>query len=330
MWSARSIVIEEIARSHGYNKFANTLPAYSGAVIELATRDALMRTLRASVAGAGIQRGVVADIHLPRRCGEVLVGNAGAGTGESAERGSVGDADVAGARHARHAGMELESRTSRMRGCSKSAACTNFPMVSGLSRRRACLGATLASVRGALPVGGALDVSKGSMRQRQRHSADSRGTSRICWLRLEEKLATIVPTADYFHSGRSARALINGAPVVAQFGQIHPAVGGRAKVACRMCFWPNWISSICIRSDFARLSFMPLGKYPAVERDFSFVFNDDVTFTQMREDGYGSCRLLKSRCSSSRNIPRRIDCGGEVFGVVARPVPVCGADAARG
>jgi phenylalanyl-tRNA synthetase beta chain len=29
--------------------------------------------------------------------------------------------------------------------------------------------------------------------------------------------------------------------------------------------------------------FSPLGKYPAVERDFSFVFNDDVTFAQMRD-----------------------------------------------
>ena len=32
-------VIEEIARLHGYDKFANTLPAYSGAVIELPRRE---------------------------------------------------------------------------------------------------------------------------------------------------------------------------------------------------------------------------------------------------------------------------------------------------
>jgi phenylalanyl-tRNA synthetase beta chain len=29
--------------------------------------------------------------------------------------------------------------------------------------------------------------------------------------------------------------------------------------------------------------FAPLGKYPAVERDFSFVFADDVSFEEMRK-----------------------------------------------
>ena len=38
-------VIEEIARLHGYDKFENTLPAYSGAVVELphAAMDAALR-----------------------------------------------------------------------------------------------------------------------------------------------------------------------------------------------------------------------------------------------------------------------------------------------
>ena len=46
-------VIEEIARLHGYDKFENTLPAYSGAVVEL-PHAAMDATLREPGAGVGI------------------------------------------------------------------------------------------------------------------------------------------------------------------------------------------------------------------------------------------------------------------------------------
>ena len=85
-------VIEEIARLHGYDKFENTLPAYSGAVVEL-PHAAMDATFRRAGAGFGIQRSIVADIYFACGCGEVFVGRGGlfhgrasAGTGESAER----------------------------------------------------------------------------------------------------------------------------------------------------------------------------------------------------------------------------------------------------
>ena len=110
-------VIEEIARLYGYDKFENTLPAYSGAVVEL-PHAAMDTAFRDASAGVGIQRGGVTDVHFARRCGEVFVflrGGESARTGESAERRSVGDAHFAGSRHARYAGVESES------GCGRGA-----------------------------------------------------------------------------------------------------------------------------------------------------------------------------------------------------------------
>ena len=42
---------------------------------------------------------------------------------------------------------------------------------------------------------------------------------------------------------------------------------------------------------------MPLGKYPAVERDFSFVFADDISFEQMQKSiaGLGVTELQEFR-----------------------------------
>jgi hypothetical protein len=66
-------VIEEIARLHGYDKFENTLPAYSGAVVEAPHAAMDARFARAGF-GAGIRRGGVADVHFARGRGEVFFG----------------------------------------------------------------------------------------------------------------------------------------------------------------------------------------------------------------------------------------------------------------
>ncbi len=66
-------VIEEIARLHGYDKFANTLPAYVGSVIELpdAEKD---RKLRTSLLGLGYDEAISLTFHLARGCGTILGG----------------------------------------------------------------------------------------------------------------------------------------------------------------------------------------------------------------------------------------------------------------
>ena len=84
----------------------------------------------------------------------------------------------------------------------------------------------------------------------------------------------------YYHPGRSARALMNGV-VVAEFGQIHPVVAEARKLR-QDVFLAEIDLEQLYEVGLRVVKFVPLGRYPAVERDFSFVFNDDVTFAQIQ------------------------------------------------
>jgi len=86
---------------------------------------------------------------------------------------------------------------------------------------------------------------------------------------------------EYFHPGRSARAAVDGA-VVARFGQVHPSVAAARKLR-QDVFLAEFDLEHLHKIGLRAVKFSPLGKYPAVERDFSFIFADDVTFEKMRQ-----------------------------------------------
>jgi phenylalanyl-tRNA synthetase beta chain len=89
-------------------------------------------------------------------------------------------------------------------------------------------------------------------------------------------------TAEYFHPGRSARVSIDGS-VVAQFGQINLSPEAAAARKLRQdVFLAEFDLEQLYKIGLRTVRFAPLGKYPSVERDFSFVFNDSVTFAQMQ------------------------------------------------
>jgi phenylalanyl-tRNA synthetase beta chain len=276
-------VIEEIARLHGYDKFPNTLPAYSGAVAEL-PHAAMDTTIRKRALALGYNEALSLT----------FISHA------DAEKFSSGTQV-----------LELENplseeasvmRTSLVPGMLDMLAwnlnrdvtdARLFEMgsvyeLSGGERvepRRACLGATVTEVRSLLPAGAMLDVSKGE------HAVDAetfRGFKGDvenllepfgCDLRFEGD------AEEYFHPGRSARVLVRGA-LVAQFGQIHPAVAAARKLR-QGVFLAEFDLEKLYRIGLRAVKFKSLGKYPAVERDFSFVFSDDVTFEQIQGAVYG-------------------------------------------
>ncbi len=298
-------VIEEIARLHGYDKFPNTLPAYSGAVVEspYAAMDAAFRG-RALALGYNEAVSLTFISHADAERFE-----AGSGSGPSAAKAVRERVDTARLKSGPSQltrVLELENPLSEEASVMRTSLAPGmldmlawnlnrdvaearlFEMgsVYGMSSedrvepRWACLGATAAAVRAALPVGGALDVSK------DEHAVAAE-TFRGFKGDVENILAAFAgaptydrETAEYFHPGRSARALVNGA-VVGQFGQVHPELAAARKLR-QDVFLAEFDLEALYGLGLRTVKFAPLGKYPAVERDFSFVFDDAVSFEEMR------------------------------------------------
>jgi phenylalanyl-tRNA synthetase beta chain len=275
-------VIEEIARLHGYDKFENTLPAYSGAVVE-SPHAAMDTAFRERALALGYNEAISLT----------FISHA------DAERFSTGESARV---------LELENplseeasvmRTSLVPGMLDMLAWnlnrdvpearlfemgSIYAMSEGerVEPRRACLGATAAAVRSSLPASGALDVSKGEQAAAAETFRGFKGD-------VENLLAAFGwgyasfdrKAADYFHPGRSARAKMDAVPV-AQFGQIHPEVAAARKLR-QDVFIAEFDLEVLHELGLRRIKFRPLGKYPAVERDFSFVFDDSVPFIEMKK-----------------------------------------------
>ena len=89
-------------------------------------------------------------------------------------------------------------------------------------------------------------------------------------LQLDDK------TSEYYQPGRSARMLMNGAPV-AQFGALHSEVAAKRKLRQEV-YLAEIFAEDLYKLSLRKVQYQPLPKYPGVERDFSFLFTDAVTF----------------------------------------------------
>ena len=146
--------------------------------------------------------------------------------------------------------------------------------------KRLCLGATASAVRDVLPASGALDVSKGEQAAAAEAFRGFKGDVENLLAAFADDVSYGRDTAEYFHPGRSARALVNGA-MVAQFGQIHPEIASARKLRQNVFLAEIDLEQL-YQLGLRPVRFEPLPKYPAVERDFSFIFGDEVTFEQIR------------------------------------------------
>jgi len=276
-------VIEEIARLHGYDKFENTLPPYRGAVVDLphAAMDAAVRE-RALALGYDEAVSLTFISHADAEkfsSAAVLELENPLSHEASVMRTSLapGMLDML----AWNLNRDSESvrlfeigRAYEMRGGER------------IEPARACLGATMAAVSGSLTVNGALDVSKGEQAAAAEAFRGFKGDVENLLAAFACREATFDrETADYFHPGRSARALMDGVAVV-QFGQIAESVKAERKLRQDVFLAVVDLEHLHAQG-LRKAKFAPLAKYPAVERDFSFVFDDDVEFEAMRRTVMG-------------------------------------------
>lgn len=273
-------VIEEIARLHGYDKFENTLPAYSGVVAE-APGESVDDVFRNRALALGYNE-TLSLTFISHADAERFSSSSGAQVLELenplSEEASVMRTSLApGMLDMLAWNLNRDVADARLFEMGRV-----YQTSSGQRKepRKACLGATTDAVRRVLPRAAALDVSKGEKAASAEVFRGFKGDVESLLAEFSGKISYDRRTAEYYHPGRSARVSLNGVEV-AQFGEIHPSVATAGKLRQGVFiaeFDLDQLHTIGLRD----VRFVPIGKYPAVERDFSFVFADSVRFEQMK------------------------------------------------
>src|SRR5579862_3793005 len=261
-------LVEEIARQHGYDKFANTLPAYAGAVVEGpdAEKD---RKLRSTLLALGYDEAVSLT----------FISHEDAETFSSArvvELANPQSEEASVMRSSLVPGMLNMLAYNLNRGADNvrlfEAGSVFEATATGTAEpKRICMGATSAPLQKAqgwgARDGGFFDL-KGDVEN-------------LLHMFQHESLNFDAQTADYYYPGRSARALMDGA-LVAQFGQLNADVAAARKLRQSVFIAELYLDRL-YPQGLRAIRYQPSPRYPAVERDFSFVFDDGVTFEKIRK-----------------------------------------------
>ncbi|MFZ0285623.1 MAG: phenylalanine--tRNA ligase subunit beta [Terriglobales bacterium] len=261
-------LIEEVARLHGYDKFENTLPAFSGSVIE--TPDAAKnRTLRSSLLALGYNEAVSLTFisHEDARdfCAVPVI-----------EIDNPLSEEASVMRTSLVPGMLNMVAYNLNRGNDNLRlfeAWSVFEAENGaaVELRRICIGASGSAVTP-------------SVHQPSRRFSffDIKGDVESLLRLFQHAVVGLdAQTAEYYHPGRSARAVMDGA-TVAQFGQLHPETAARRKFKQDVFIAELYLDRLYQRG-LREVRFQALPRFPAVERDFSFVFADTVVFDRIRK-----------------------------------------------
>jgi len=261
-------LIEEIARLHGYDKFPNTLPAYVGFVVDQpdAKKNAATRSSLLAL-----------------------------GYNEAISLSFISHADAE--RFSSLPILELENPLS------EEASVMRTSMVPGMLNMLAYnLNRGADDIR-LFETGSVYEAARDASSELKRVCMGATGNAApagvhqparaLTFFDLKGDIETLLNkfqyadlrfdavAADYYHPGRSARALLDGKEV-AQFGQLHPDVAGSRKLR-QDVFIGELDLDILYQRGLHDIRYRALPRYPAVERDFSFVIPDEVDFERIRQ-----------------------------------------------
>jgi len=268
-------LIEEIARLHGYNNFANTLPSFSGGVVDNPETGKAAK-VRSTLLALGYNEALSLS----------FISNEDAETFSSSpvvELANPLSAEASLMRGSLLPGMFDMVAFNLNRGTDYVRLFEIGDIYEGggsgtAEHAQICFAATASVLTHDVPQGSVLDKSKSEsgldlFRSIKGDLEAVLGAFEHKMLHYDDK------TSDYYQPGRSARVLMNGAPL-AQFGILHPEIAARRKL--RQDVYVAEISAEELYKHSLRaVRYEPLPKYPGVERDFSFLFPDKVTFDQV-------------------------------------------------
>lgn len=268
-------IIEEIARLHGYNKFPNTLPAFSGAVIE-SPESAKQAKVRSTLRSLGYNEAVSLTF-ISHADGEAFSST------PVVELANPLSEEASLMRSSLVPGMLDMLAYNLNRGMENVRLFEIGDVYEGTGqataeRRRICVGATAAALRHDLAQGEVLDKSKGET-ETDVFRAFKGDIETVLSAFAHASLQFDEQAADYYQAGRCARALMNGEPI-AEFGAVDPQVAAGRKLRQEV-FMAEILADRLYSRPLLEIRYQPLPKYPAVERDFSFLFADEVTFKKI-------------------------------------------------
>ena len=269
-------LIEEIARLHGYDKFPNTLPAFHGAVTD-SPNTAKEQKVRSSLLALGYDEAVSLSF-ISHKDAETF------SSSPVVELANPLSEEASRMRSSLVPGMLEMLAYNVNRGTENARLFETGDVYEGAGNgtaehRRICIGATLSALQHDIPQGDLLEKSKSAsgvdvFRSFKGDVATLLGNFQ------RRKLSFDSDATEYYEPGRSARALLDG-EVIAQFGQLASQVAAARKLRTEV-FIAEIFADRLYALPFRELLYRPLPKFPAVERDFSFVFKDEITFKRIK------------------------------------------------
>ena len=260
-------LVEEVARIYGYNRFPNTLPAFSGSVVETADapKDAALRSALLAL-----------------------------GYNEAISVTFISEAEAR--QFASAAPVEIENplseeatvmRTSLVPGMLEMIA---WNLNRGVSDVRLFesgnifeFAASRVEERKQISIGATGNVAPPDVHHGERPYSffDLKGDVET----LLEKFARRSLYFDdhaghHYHPGRSARAVMDGS-MVACFGQLHPEIAAARKLRQDVYIAEIYLDRL-YRHDLRAVRYERIPRYPAVDRDFSFLFDNSINFERIR------------------------------------------------
>lgn len=275
-------LIEEIARLHGYNSFANTLPPFAGTVIQL-PGAAKERVLRRNLLAAGYTEAVGSTF-----CSANDAITFAAQSNTYVQLGNPLSEEVGCLRPSLLPGLlamlihnlnrEVDNvRLFEMGTVFTSPSASRAPIDQVVERPSLGIGATGAAFA-AHATTAAREYSFYDLKGIAEELLSNFATERIYFDAFRD-LGGLMPP--WLHPGRSVRAVVNG-ETIGFFGQLAPQESQNRKLRQTVFvgeFDLERLYSLALRSPIAR----ELSRYPAVVRDFSFLFPPTVQWRQIAE-----------------------------------------------